>query len=163
MTARESENARKISVDLVKDNPEHLTQYFKGDQQRLLTDFGKKLVMPEHHPVLEVDIGRGGMAVLKRAYEIQIGNYEELVALEGMGPKKIRALALISELVYGAEPSWKDPAKYSFAHGGKDGFPYPVNRETYDSSIQMLKDAVEEAKIERKEKLYAIKRLRDFL
>lgn len=49
-----------------------------------------------------------------------------------MGPKRVRALALISELIYGAETSWKDPAKYSFAHGGKDGHPYPVDRETFD-------------------------------
>jgi len=163
MTAKESDDARKVSVDLVKDNPDHLTQYFRKEPQRLLTDFGKELVMPEHHPVLEVDIGKGGLEILKKAYEIQPENYEELVALRGMGPKRIRALALISELVYGAEPSWKDPAKFSFAHGGKDGYPYPVNRRLMDKSIGMLKDAVEEAKLERKEKLYAIKRLGDFV
>jgi len=110
-----------------------------------------------------VDIGRGGMEILKRAYELQPENYEELVALRGMGPKRIRALALISELIYGAEPSWRDPARFSFAHGGKDGHPYPVNRRLMDESTMMLKDAVEEARIGRKEKLYAIKRLRDFI
>ena len=162
MTANESEEARKISVDLVRDNPEHLKRYFRRGQM-LLTDFGKELVMPGHHPVLEVDIGRGGMEILKRAYELQPENYEELVALRGMGPKRIRALALISELIYGAEPSWRDPARFSFAHGGKDGHPYPVNRRLMDESTMMLKDAVEEARIGRKEKLYAIKRLRDFI
>jgi hypothetical protein len=156
MTSKDSEETRKVSVDLVKDNPEHLLQYLNEGKQKTLT-------MPSHHPVLEIDMGKGGLEILKKAYEIQPGNYEELVALKGMGPKKIRALALISELVYGAEPSWKDPAKFSFAHGGKDGFPYFTDRKLMDESTITLKDAVEQAKLERKEKLYAIKRLRDFL
>ncbi len=156
MTSKKSKETRKISVDLIKDNPEHLLGYIREGEQR-------NLIMPSHHPVLEVDVGRGGMDMLRKAYELQPENYEELVALKGMGPKKIRALALISDLVYGTEPSWKDPARYSFAHGGKDGFPYPVNRETYDKSIKTLKEAVEEAQLERKEKLCAIKRLKDFI
>jgi hypothetical protein len=76
-----------------------------------------------------------------------------------MGPKRIRALALVSELVYGASPSWKDPARFSFAHGGKDGTPFPVDRATYDRTIQTLREAVEEAKLDKKEKYNAIKRL----
>ncbi len=86
-------------------------------------------------------------------------SYEELIAIRGLGPKRIRALALISELVYGASPSWKDPAKFSFAHGGKDGTPFPVDRATYDRSIRILHEAVEEAKLDKKEKYEAIKRL----
>jgi hypothetical protein len=66
---------------------------------------------------------------------------------------------LISELVYGASPSWKDPAKFGFAHGGKDGTPFPVDRETYDSSIRTLHEAVECANLDKKEKYEAIKRL----
>jgi len=77
--------------------------------------------------------------------------------------KKIRALALISELVYGTKPSWKDPAKYSYAHGGKDGFPYPVQRQTYDSTIETLWDALKEAKLDRKDRLQAIRRLHEYL
>jgi hypothetical protein len=80
-----------------------------------------------------------------------------------MGPKKIRALALVSELVYGTKPSWVDPAKYSYAHGGKDGFPYPVHRNTYDSTIETLKDALEQAKLEKKEKIDAIRRLHEYI
>ena len=123
----------------------------------------ENFTMPAHHPVLDIDVGRSGMKVLKRAYEIQPGSYEELVSLRGMGPKKIRALALISDLVYGTKPSWRDPVKYSFTVGGKDGFPYPVNRRTYDASIQTLKDAVDQAKLGRKDKLYAVKRLKNFI
>jgi hypothetical protein len=156
MTSKDSGSTRKISVDLVNDNPEHLMSYLSEGGQRTL-------LMPSHHPVLEADIGRGGFEVLRKAYEIQPGNYEELVSLQGMGPKRIRALALISEVVYGTAPSWKDPARYSYAHGGKDGFPYPVDKETYDQSIQTLKEAVDAAKIEQKEKVSAIKRLRHFL
>lgn len=101
--------------------------------------------------------------ILKNAYELQPENYEELITLEGMGPKKIRALALISDLVYGTESSWNDPVKFSFTRGGKDGFPYPVNREVYDHSISTLKDALDDAKLEKKDKYNAIKRLESFI
>ena len=76
-----------------------------------------------------------------------------------MGPKKIRALALISDLVYGDKPSWEDPVKYSFTHGGKDGFPYPVNREVYDHSIETLQESLQQARLEKKDRYQAIKRL----
>jgi hypothetical protein len=174
MTAKGSEQTRKVSVDLVKDNPRHIEKFLlkSSGPQRLLTEFeeeskkesiGEKFTMPRHHPVLDIDIGRSGMKILQRAYEIQPENYEELVSLGGMGPKKIRALALISDLVYGAKPSWSDPARFSFAHGGKDGFPYPVHKKTYDASIQTLKDAVGQAKLDRKDRLYAVRRLGDFI
>ena len=101
--------------------------------------------------------------VLKNAWEIQPENYEELILLKGIGPKKIRALALISDLVYGEPASWRDPVKYSFTHGGKDGFPYPVDKEVYDNSIQTIKDALDQARINKDEKLKAIKRLDDFI
>ncbi len=156
LTSREIRDARKTSIDLVCDNPEHLRKYLREGAQT-------SLFMPAHHPVLSVDVGRGGFDVLMRAYEIQPENYEELISLEGMGPKKIRALALVSDLIYGERPSWKDPVKYSFAHGGKDGYPYPVDRTAYDNSIECLKSALSSAKIGSKDKLYAVKRLRDFL
>jgi hypothetical protein len=94
------------------------------------------------------------------AYEHKPENFESLLALEGIGPKTLRALSLISELVYDTPVSLRDPASYSFAHGGKDGYPYPVDRKTYDSSIQFLAQTVEKAKIGDKEKLEAFRRLR---
>lgn len=163
MTAPDSERARKICLDLIKDNPVHLRKYFAPSKQRMLIDFENGFALPSHHPVLDIDISETGMEVLKRAYELQPANYEELVSLSGMGPKKIRALALISDLVYGSAPSWRDPVKYSFTHGGKDGFPYPVDREVYDDSIQILHDSLENAKLDRKEKYSAIKRLAEFI
>ena len=75
----------------------------------------------------------------------------------------MRGLALISELIYGEKPSWKDPVKYSFAYGGKDGVPYPVDRKAMDESIQILRRAVEDAKLGDKEKLNALNRLRVFI
>ena len=160
MSSKDSKEAQKISVDLINDNPDHLIQYFKRkDNQMLLEDF----TMPKHHPVLDIDITNREMEILKNAWEIQPENYEELILLKGIGPKKIRALALISDLVYGEPASWKDPVKYSFTHGGKDGFPYPVDKEVYDNSIQTMKDALEQAKIKKDEKLKAIKRLDEFI
>lgn len=160
MVDENSEKAQKISVDLINDNPDHLKQYFKRkDKQMLLTDF----TMPKHHPVLDIDLSDREFRILKAAYEFQPQNYEELILFQGIGPKKIRALALISDLVYGEPASWEDPVKYSFTHGGKDEFPYPVNKKTYDHSIKTIKEAVEESKINKKEKLNALKRLDDFM
>jgi len=94
------------------------------------------------------------------AYENKPQDFESLLALEGVGPKTLRALSLISELVYETPVSLRDPVSYSFAHGGKDGYPYPVDRKTYDSSIQFLTQAVEKAKIGDREKLEAFRRLK---
>jgi hypothetical protein len=85
------------------------------------------------------------------------------VALRGIGPKAVRALALVSELVYGARPSWKDPAKYSFAHGGKDGIPYPVDRRTYHKTIEIIENATQKASVGENEKTKAIRRLHALL
>lgn len=165
MTASQSRDSRQISVDLLCDNPEHLRKYFKDKTpltsqfQSSLDDHVPEFKMPRHHPVLDMDLSDREFEVLKRAWELQPSDYEEMVSMEGMGPKKIRALALISDLVYGSKPSWKDPVKYSFTHGGKDGYPYPVDREVYDHSIKTLKEALEEAKLEKKDKYHAFKRL----
>jgi hypothetical protein len=155
MVAEESEEARNCSVDLVKDNPIHLKKYLVPSKEQK-TIF-KYLQMPAKH-----EIELKNFAPLMEAYEKQPKNYEELLLVRGMGPKSVRALALISNLVFGAELSWRDPVKYSFAHGGKDGHPYPVDRKTYDKSIQILQDAIKQAKLGEKEKIEAIKRLKDF-
>jgi hypothetical protein len=151
-------------VELVQDNPEHLKKYFQSKprlevSQSSLHDYCPELNLPAHHPVLDTDLTDRDLEVLKRAWEIQPSNYEELLGLEGMGPKKIRALALISDLVYGSQPSWDDPVKYTFTHGGKDGFPYPVDREVYDHSISTLQDALEQARLDKKDRYQALKRL----
>ncbi len=164
MTDKESEEVREISVDLVNDNPKHLRKYLDESGQTSLTDFGaKELNMPSHHAVLDMDLTERGWKTLERAYEIQPKNYEELINLKGMGPKKIRALALVSDLIYGCEASWEDPVKYSFAHGGKDGTPYPVDKEVYDNTLSVLEEDVEKAEIPKKDKNHAIKRIKTYL
>jgi len=97
---------------------------------------------------------------LKKLYEFQPRNYEELLSVRGVGPATVRGLALVSEIIYGEPPSWKDPVKYSFAYGGKDGVPRPVDRKAMDESIQFLKDAINQAKLGDKEKMEALQRLR---
>ncbi|MEM4152806.1 MAG: DUF763 domain-containing protein [Candidatus Pacearchaeota archaeon] len=156
MVAREAEETRKCSVDLIKDNPIHLKKELNG--QTTLKFFS----MPkEHFP--KIKNLKLNFKSLQKAYEIQPKNYEELLLIEGLGPSTIRALALISNLIYGSQLSWRDPCKFSFAHGGKDGWPYPVNKEQYDKSILILKEAVKQAKIGRKEKLEALKRISHYI
>ncbi|MGB9838747.1 DUF763 domain-containing protein [Methanothermobacter sp.] len=160
MTSPLSRGARDVSVDLVCDGPAHIRRYLTG--QRTLFDFNV-LDMPARHEVLPVDLTERDMAVLERAYEIQPGNYEELVMLSGFGARKIRALALVADLIYGERANWKDPVKYSYAHGGKDGYPYPVDRETYDCTVEYLRSALEDAKIDGRERLRALESLERFL
>lgn len=177
MVAKESEETQKISVDLICDNPDHLRKYFLDKKtvqsslgeiktsQTTLTDFStnNNLSLARHHPILKMDLSEREFDVLKKAWEIQPENYEELILLEGIGSKKIRALALISDLIYGQKASWEDPVKYSFTHGGKDGFPYPVDKEVYDNSINTLKDSIKSTELDKKNKLNALKRLEKFL
>jgi hypothetical protein len=96
-------------------------------------------------------------------YEWQPKDYEELISLKGVGPSTIRALALISEIIYGEPPSWKDPVKYSYAHGGKDGVPFPVDTKEMDKSVQVLKQGISEARVGKNERLQAVKRLRKLI
>src|SRR5204863_8620248 len=97
-----------------------------------------------------------------RTYESAPRDFESLLAIEGVGPKTLRALALTSELIYGVQASRRDPARYSFAHGGKDGTPFPVDRLTYDKTIEVMRDALNRAHLDRSEKVGAFKRLASF-
>jgi len=96
------------------------------------------------HPVVNEDFSKSKYLdkILYKACENKPENYEKLVALEGVGAKTIRALSLVAEMIYGAEPSYIDPARYSFAHGGKDATPYPVDRPTYDSTIEFFSKVI---------------------
>jgi hypothetical protein len=167
MTARESEETRRASVDLVRDDPKHLMKYVRDVEQRSLDDYLErspqvlKLIMPTEHAITK--LSKMTMASLRRAYELQPAKYEELVAIRGVGPKTVRALALVSDLIYGKPPSWKDPAQFSFAHGGKDGVPFPVDRRTYQRTIEILESATQAAKVGQRERLNAIRRLHEFL
>jgi len=131
--------------------------------EKMLTELKriKTLDLPARHQIVTADLHPDSLSkILINAYECQPQGFEELLGLRGVGPKTIRALSLISELVYGIVPSYRDPARYSFAHGGKDGIPYPVDRTTYDQSIEFLQGAIRKTKLGLKEKEETIGRLR---
>jgi uncharacterized protein len=122
------------------------------------------LEMPRRHAVIADDINPKYLRkVLLRAYERAPKDFEALLAIEGVGAKTLRALALTSELVYGLQASRADPARFSFAHGGKDGTPYPVDRKVYDKTIAIMHDALNHAKVGRNEKVDAFRRLAAFV
>lgn len=169
MTAKESEGNRKASVDIAKEKPEKVMRLImpaKPEHQKSLQEWLPKL-KNEDAKTFPVDTLSMPMNInwktLQKVYEFQPSNYEELLSLKGVGPATVRGLALVAELVYGEKPSWKDPVKYSFAYGGKDGVPYPVDRKAMDESIQILKASIEEAKIGDREKLQSLQRLRRFV
>ena len=151
LVANESKKNREISAKISQQNPEKISKTIKKLQATKL---------PERHEVLISDINPQNLKkIFLSTYEKQPENFEKLLGMKGVGPKTIRALSLISELVYGAPISTRDPARFSFAHGGKDGTPYPVDRKTYTKSIAFLKEAVNKAKLGHYEKLQALKRL----
>jgi hypothetical protein len=164
LTSKESRECRKTSVDLSKEKPEkifRLCRNLSSDQHSIMEYTGefRRISMPASHLIPQMK--ERDLATLKKAYEIQPESYEKLVSIKGFGAKAVRALALISEIIYGSETSWKDPAKYSFAHGGKDGIPYPVNRELMDENSELLRDAIKSAKsgdLEKRNALYRLSR-----
>ena len=99
---------------------------------------------------------------VRRAYQTQPSSYEDLLFMNGMGPATIRGLALISEMIFGSEPSWADPVRMTFAFGGKDGVPFPVPRKDYDDVIAFMEQALNDAKMVRRDKVVGLKRLRKF-
>lgn len=132
---------------------------FMNDNQKFFSA-GRNIIMPTHHEVLEedVDLKRLG-AVLATAYENQPENFEELMLTKGLGPRTLQSLTLVSEVIYGTPSRFTDPARYSFAHGGKDGQPFPVPLKIYDETIHILRDSIEKSKLGFKEKSECIKRL----
>jgi uncharacterized protein len=120
----------------------------------------QQLILPAHHDVRakDVDLKRLG-AMLWITHEKKPADFEELLLLEGMGPRTLQSLALVSEVIHGTASRFKDPARFAFAHGGKDGHPFPVPTKVYDETISTLQKAVEKAKIGQSDKLQAIKKL----
>ncbi len=154
LTAAESEDARKACAELSREAPEEVVAEFA----RI-----RSLVMPERHLVTAADMDPTRLhRTLARTYERQPEDFETLLGLEGVGPKTIRALSLVSEIIYGKSPSYRDPARYSFAHGGKDGTPYPLDRPVYDRTIEIRKSAIGRAKVGHQARLEAIRRLARF-
>ena len=98
-------------------------------------------------------------AILWLAHDRQPADFEELLLLEGVGPRTLQSLALVSEVIHGAPARFRDPARFAFAHGGKDGHPFPVPIDVYDDTIGILQTAVQKSRIGQSEKLDAVKKL----
>jgi len=124
----------------------------------------RALAMPGHHDVRreDVDLRRLG-AVLSVAYERELHDFAELLLVEHLGPRTLQSLALIAEVVHGTPTRFDDPARFSFAHGGKDGHPFPVPLKTYDESIDVLRRSLDAARVGDHDKLDGMKRLDRFV
>jgi hypothetical protein len=168
MTAKESEGSRKASVDIAKEPTARIMRLLETarplHQKSLREWLPKTSDNPWQQHFETLNMPRNiNWNTMKRAYDFQPRNYEELLSLKGVGPATVRGLALVAEIVYGEKPSWEDPVKYSFAYGGKDGVPFPVNRSAMDESISLLRDTVKAAKIGDKEKTRSLQSLRRFV
>jgi hypothetical protein len=151
LVAAEGEGNRAVSVELSRESPAKLV----GELKRL-----RSVEMPHHHQVHLHDLHPDRIErVLLSAYEAQPQDYTDLLSTPGVGAKGLRALALVAELTYGEPASVRDPASFAWAHGGKDGTPFPVDRSTYDATVESLRRAIQEAKTGRTEKVSALKRL----
>ena len=181
LTDTAADKARDSILEMSHEEPERLlkeiTQIGKPASQMILMQDGKataiqgtlfpelepqyrSIEMPTHHEVLEqdVDLKRLG-GVLATAYESQPQDFESLLLTPGLGPRTLQSLALVSEVIYGTPSRFTDPARFSFAHGGKDGHPFPVPLKIYDESIRVLRDSIEKSKLGYNDKSDCIKRL----
>src|SRR5665213_2903873 len=140
--------AQEAMLEIVRDNPERTLQE------------ARKLTLPAHHDVREanVDLKRLG-AVLAIAYERDLRDFASLLLVEKLGPRTLQSLALIAEVVHGAPTRFSDPARFSFALGGKDRHPFPVPLKTYDESLAVLRRALDSAKLGDTEKIHGFRRL----
>jgi len=168
MTAKTSEGAREASVDIAKEPTAKIMRLFEATrplhQKSLQEWLPKTKFSPWQQSIETLSMPRNiNWETMHRVYEIQPKNYEELLSVKGVGPATVRGLALVAELIYGKKPSWADPVKFSFAYGGKDGVPFPVDRRAMDESILMLRQTVQAAKIGDKEKTRSLQRLRRFV
>jgi hypothetical protein len=152
LVASAASPAQRAIVEISRTRPEST-----------LKDF-QKLSMPARHDVRpsDVDLGRLG-AVLASAYERGLHDFASLLLLEKLGPRTLQSLALVAEIIHGTPTRFSDPARFSFAHGGKDGHPFPVPLKTYDKTILILKHSLERAKIGETAKLDGLRRLERFV
>jgi uncharacterized protein len=160
MTAREAEESRKACVDLVRGSPENLVSSIRRLGHGASLDWWVEGAGP---PIASFEMPRRlNWNLFRELYDVQPRDFEEFLAFRGVGPATVRALALVGQLIYGKPASWQDPVKFSFAHGGKDGVPYPVDRKVMDRSIEMLGEIVSATEIERDRRVDALKRLTKF-
>ncbi|RLF61854.1 MAG: DUF763 domain-containing protein [Thermoplasmata archaeon] len=151
LVARASAKTRAVTSELSRERPERIVSELEGL---------KRLELPQRHAVLISDIAPERLRrIFVKTYEVKPEDFRSLLGIAGVGGKTLRALALVAELVYGSAPSFEDPARYSFAHGGKDGIPYPVDRPLYDNTISTLERAIKRAKLNKTEEIRALRRM----
>jgi hypothetical protein len=151
LVAAESSDVRGRSAELARERPRVVLSALRELPV---------LSLPKRHAVLLSDVNPQHLErVLLKTYEAAPRDFETLLGLEGVGARTIRALSLVSEVIYGTPASTRDPARFSFALGGKDGTPFPVDRASYDKTIEVLHAAVNRANIDRSERVKALKRL----
>jgi len=177
LTAKESGKTRQISTELVRGaytglmkDIEIIRKHSSPLSQMVsFKEAGATVTVSRladreftSHPVLGEDFSKSKYLekVLLKVCDVKPGSYEQLLSIEGVGPKTMRALSLVSEVIYGAAPSYEDPARYSFAHGGKDATPYPVDTRTYDTTIEFFRGVVRKSRISFTEKNKILARLR---
>jgi uncharacterized protein len=144
--------AQKAMLDLTRERPEEVLREVS------------RLVMPRRHDVRaeDIDLKRLG-AVLAVAHDRELHDFAELLLTEKLGPRTLQSLALVAEVVHGAPSRFTDPARFSFAHGGKDGHPFPVPLKTYDETLAVLRRGLDSAKLDLTEKTHGLKRLDEFV
>jgi uncharacterized protein len=154
LVAEESAGVRSSSAVLAREKPDVVLSAIREIPA---------LTMPRRHAVLLADVNPQYLQkILLKTYDRAPEDFETLLGMQGVGARTVRALALVSEIIYGTPASTRDPARFSFAHGGKDGFPYPVDTGTYDKTVEALRAAVTKAGIDRSERVAALKRLVKF-
>ena len=152
--------AQSALLEIAHEQPEKTLQAAR----HLKLPATRHLKLPAHHDVREkdVDLKRLG-AVLAVAYEKDLHDFAELLLVEKLGPRTLQSLALVAEVVHGAPSRFSDPARFSFAHGGKDRHPFPVPLKTYDESLNVLRNALDASKVGDNEKLEGFRRLNRFV
>ena len=155
LTSQKSEQNRDVTLDLVHDsknlyrNLKVLAEKKAGYQFKILDLPGIEF---SHHPVETEFLHPQLKKTVAKVVVSEPNSFERLLMTPGIGGKTIRALSLVSEVIYGAKPSYEDPARYSFSFGGKDGTPYPIDRDTYDKTLTVLEQAVRKSNLWRNEK-----------
>ena len=148
LTDSKADMLRTNMVGLTKEKPSEVLGHYKD------------IVMPNRHDVREQDVNMTRLgSVLNMAYNSDIDNFEDLVMMKGVGPRTLKSLAMVSEVVHGDASRFEDPARFSFAIGGKDGRPHPIDTKAMDETIDMLQTSVDKSKLGDKDKSRAIKRL----
>ncbi len=148
LTAKTSDENKKSIISLLNDNKNELEKSIK------------KLFLPQRHELKLVDIKPENLKkILPKLFEKKIEKFDDLLSIKGVGGKTLRALSMTAAIIYGAKPSFEDPALFSYAHGGKDGTPYPVNRKRYDVTIELFEKAIKKAKLGYSQELKALKKL----